>query len=339
VTLPADARRDAAIDMAKGCAILWVLLIHSDALHQNALFRNLVNHAVPVFVVLFGLNSSLWWRRRSLRRDLAAWYRGRARRILVPMWAMLPVWWALALYFRPFGVRLSWRLPVVQAAGYLLYVGTGWFITMILQLVLVFPLFEAAARRLGMSVVLAAGLACTALTLHEAMRMVDAWGLFNYWIFSPRFFGHVAFGMLLARHRQRLAGGAFAVAALVFAAGVIGQEATLGSRWTPWMFAVEDLALTVLLLTGLRPLARVPLLGPALAWLGVSSYGIYVGQMITHNAFVYRFGLGDLFVRLNLWVYTAVLLGGGLFFVAVGEMLLRMLDGVRTWLTPAEAVR
>ena len=58
--------RDPAIDMAKGVAILWVLLIHSDALHQNLLYRHVVNQAVPVFVVLFGLNSALWWRRRRM---------------------------------------------------------------------------------------------------------------------------------------------------------------------------------------------------------------------------------------------------------------------------------
>src|SRR5689334_2863844 len=122
--------RDPAIDLTKGCAILGVLLIHSSALHGNFVFRNVVNHAVGVFVVLFGVNATLWWRRRTPSRDWREWYARWVGRIMVPVWAMLPLWWAMALYFRPFGVTLGWTLPVVQAAGYLRYVGTGWFVTL-----------------------------------------------------------------------------------------------------------------------------------------------------------------------------------------------------------------
>jgi hypothetical protein len=64
---------------------------------------------------------------------------------MVPVWAMLVVWWALALYFHPLGVKLSWRLPIVHLLGYLLYVGTGWFVTMILQLVVLFPASNGCA--------------------------------------------------------------------------------------------------------------------------------------------------------------------------------------------------
>ena len=53
------APRLPAIDLVKGCAILWVLFIHSQALGDGPLFRYVVNQAVPIFVVLFGLNSEL----------------------------------------------------------------------------------------------------------------------------------------------------------------------------------------------------------------------------------------------------------------------------------------
>ena len=52
--------RDPAIDLAKGCAILGVLLIHSDALQRAFLFRHVVNQAVPVFVVLFAIGLPLF---------------------------------------------------------------------------------------------------------------------------------------------------------------------------------------------------------------------------------------------------------------------------------------
>lgn len=319
--------RDPAIDMAKGVAILWVLLIHSDALHQNLLYRHVVNQAVPVFVVFFGLNSTLWWRRRRPGRDAGAWYRRGVRRIMVPVWAALVLWWAMALWFRPFGVPLSWGLPVLHAAGYLLHVGTGWFVTMIIQLVVVFPLFEAAARRIGKPAVLAAGIASTAAMTWLGLWIVGWAGLFGYWVMSPRFFAHVAFGMILADARGRLGPGSALAAAAILTGCVtldllvLDASVVREAQWLQQAGWVEALALSVLLLAGLRPLASVPLVAGPLAWLGQSSYGIYVGQLLTHNFFVYWYGLGALFEQLNLWLYTAILLAGGLLFVWLGERL------------------
>ena len=70
---PGAPARFVGIDMLKGCAILWVMLIHAEALRGHAVFTHLVNHAVGIFVVLFGLNSVLWWRGRELRSDLGRW--------------------------------------------------------------------------------------------------------------------------------------------------------------------------------------------------------------------------------------------------------------------------
>jgi len=319
--------RDPAIDMAKGVAILWVLLIHSDALHQNLLYRHVVNQAVPVFVVLFGLNSALWWRRRDPRSDWRAWYRRAVRRIMVPVWAALVPWWAMALYFRPFGVPLSWELPFLHAGGYLLHVGTGWFVTMIIQLVVVYPLFEIAARRVGRPAVLLAGLAITATVTWFGLWIVGWSGLFGYWVMSPRFYGHVAFGMVLADLRGRLGVGAGLVAAAVVMGcvmldvAVLDPGVVLQAQWLHESGWVEALALTIVLLVGLRPLAAVaPVAGP-LIWLGQSSYGVYIGQLLTHNFFVYWYGLGAVFEQLNLWLYTGILLAGGLGFVWLGQRL------------------
>src|SRR2546425_805183 len=109
------------IDMLKGCAILWVLLIHSGALYGRPVAVYLFNHAVPIFIVLFGINSELWWRRRPAA-SVATWYRDRARRLLVPMYAALPVWWALALALRrpllvPLGARLGGRAALLSLAA------------------------------------------------------------------------------------------------------------------------------------------------------------------------------------------------------------------------------
>jgi peptidoglycan/LPS O-acetylase OafA/YrhL len=315
--------RDRAIDMAKGCAILWVLLIHSEALRGNLFFRQVVNQAVPVFVVLFGLNSSLWWRDRDLGRDWSRWYRRAVGRIMLPVWAALPVWWACALYYHPFGVWLTWWLPIVQVLGYLLYVGTGWFVTMIVQLVVLFPLFEWARRRVGLVVLLPLGLGVSVAVTWFGLEIFGMLSRFNFLVFSPRYFGHVVFGMLLARRRGRPGMVGLALATAVFAACTAADLGGVGYPWAHEASWIGALALTVMLLVTLGWFAAVPVAAPALAWLGQSSYGIYLGQLLTHNFFVYRYGILGVLDGFNRWLYTLILLGGGLFFVWLGEQLLR----------------
>ena len=317
-----------AIDLVKGIAILCVLLIHSQALGmENPVFVYLVNHAVPIFLVLFGLNSELWWRRRPFPDALGAWFRGRARRILVPMWAMIPVWWALVLWFRPPGISLSARLLALHALGWLRYVGTGWFITLIIQLVVVFPFMHALAHRVGRWPVLLAGLASTVVCVGLALRLMGPpLGYFGYIVLSPRFFAHVAFGMLLASWIGRLGVRTAVVSALLLVPLIALQRGVPVAGLDAYGERLMDLPLTTLLLVCAAPLAGVPVLAPALVWLGQSSYGVYVGQMITHNAFVYALGLPGLYQRLDLWLYTLILLLGGVGFVWLGEWLVGALD-------------
>jgi peptidoglycan/LPS O-acetylase OafA/YrhL len=321
--------RSPAIDMVKGLAILWVLLIHARPLGESAFFYNVVNHAVPIFVVLFGLNSELWWRRRRLPDDLWTWYRSRARRILVPMWGMLLVFWAMVAVAHPPGIDLTARRMMLQLSGYLAQVGTGWFVTMIVQMVVVFPLFRAVERRWGLGVLLAGGFACMFTVLYYRFWMVAHWGMFGALVFSPRFFGHVAFGMLLARYLDRLGIGAALVSAALIAPCVAVRQGFIGSfPLIAYTDRLVELPLTVLLLAlcGLAP--RLPLVTAALVWLGQSSYGIYLGQLLVHNAFVFKYGL-RLYGQLNLWLYTLELLVGALAFLWLGETVMRVLETTR----------
>jgi len=316
-----SAMRVDAIDMVKGCAILCVLLIHSRALGDSRLFLHVVNHAVPVFIVLFGTNSFLWWSRPG--RRATEWYASRARRILVPMWAALPVWWLLAFVFRPPDVTLTPSLAALHLVGYLIAVGTGWFITLVIQLALVFPVLHAAVRRVGTASMVVAGLACGLVIVALERRLIEAWGFFNYYVFSPRFFGHVIFGMLLAKLLPRLGLRAAAASAALWLGCVVVAEGALGPRLVPFARFVTSLPLTVLALALFARLPRLAGVSGALVWLGRSSYGIYLGQLLTHNAFVFGVGWPDLYQRLNLWLYTLVLLVGGLVFVWLGEAALR----------------
>src|SRR5581483_9335863 len=266
---PCRQPRYVAIDVVKGIAIVWVLFIHSAALGmETPVFVYLVNHAVPVFLVLFGLNSELWWRRRAFPEALGAWFRGRARRILVPMWAMIPVWWALVLWFRPPDVTLSARLLVLHALGWMRSIGTGWFITLVIQLVVAFPLLHVAAARVGRAPLLAAGLASTLVLTGLALRLMGPLGYFGYIVLAPRFFVHVVFGMMLAPVVGRLGvRTAVASAVLVVVLVALQRGVPIGGL-AAYAERLEDLPLTTLLLVAALPLARVPLLGGALEWLG-----------------------------------------------------------------------
>jgi peptidoglycan/LPS O-acetylase OafA/YrhL len=326
-----------SIDLVKGVAILWVFLIHSQALGDTALFRYVVNQAVPIFVVLFGVNSELWWRRHG---SLGEWYAGRVRRILVPMWAMLPVWWALALYWRPLTTTLTRTLPLWHLAGYLTEVGTGWFITMIIQFVVVFPVLHAVGRRWGPLPLLVIGILVTAACATFQFRLMAAMRNFgplpgeirqeflNFYVFSPRFLAHVALGMALAPHVHRLRAAAGAVALAAYLVVVLVASGRLGPALAPAGSALTGLPLAVLLLAAFNLAPRVPLLTPALFWFGQSSYGLYLGQLLVHNAFVFAYGI-DLYGALNLWRYTLALLVGALFFVALGEGMLRLFEALR----------
>ena len=66
-----------SIDLVRGLAIIGVIFIHSKGLDGSRFMIFGFGHAVPIFVILFGLNSELWWRKHDA--SLAGWYRTRAR--------------------------------------------------------------------------------------------------------------------------------------------------------------------------------------------------------------------------------------------------------------------
>ena len=346
-TSASDRPRLPEIDLLKGLAILWVLLIHSKALGaESPLFLHLVNRAVPLFIVLFGLNSRLWWRRHRLPGDLSTWYASRARRILVPYWAALPVWWALALWYRPFAVELSAWLPLAHLAGYTRYIGTGWFVTLILILAALYPGLEVLARRFGLAPLFLLAWAGELAVAGFHDGLVEHIGLLNYIVFPPRLLAHVVFGMFLATRLRGLGPAAGFGAAAAWALCVVLQQPGLWPALGPYVETAIDFPLAVALLVGLRPLASVPILGRTLTWLGLGSWGIYLGQMLVHDSVIFRCGFGsDLAPNLAAcrfplaatpglesearWLYTFVLLAGALGLVAVGNLVRRLYEGLR----------
>ena len=126
-----------SIDVVRGVAIIGVILMHSAPLAGSRLMTYGFDRAVPIFVILFGMTSTLWWNKGG--RSLGEWYRSRARRILPPMWTSLALWWCLFLLLEPPSSHPSWSLLGLAAAGYWKGIGTGWFVTLILLLMALQP--------------------------------------------------------------------------------------------------------------------------------------------------------------------------------------------------------
>jgi peptidoglycan/LPS O-acetylase OafA/YrhL len=113
------------------------------------------------------------------------------------------------------------------------------------------------------------------------------------------------YGMLIATLLPRLGLGAAAVSAAVWLGCVIVAEGVLGPRLVPFARLVTSLPLTVFALALFARLPRIAGLTPALVWLGQSSYGLYLGQLLTHNAFVFGVA-GPTCTSGSTWLYTLI---------------------------------
>jgi len=350
---PSAARggRLASLDVLKGFAALWVLLIHADALPGNPLMVYVFNRAAQIFVVLMGLNAALWWRDRDLGAS-STWYRNRFRRLYVPMWCAVAAWWALAAFApRVSHVPLGPTLLVKHVAGWIVGIGTGWFVTLAIAVALAFPLLVVASRRVGAWPLVALGVASTCACFTYRYELLDRLGMFGWFAFPPRLLAHVTFGMALAPFIRTVGRRAGFAAAAVFAV-YLAVPLALGAR-APWQLVprenlaassatacaqrLMDLPVTVLLLLACRPIARVALFARPLGWLGNESYGIYLGQMITHNAITMYFGFAAVRDAIGAGGYAGVLLAGALAWVALGHAARRALPplvdavGARRW--------
>ncbi|HKP63145.1 MAG TPA: YfhO family protein [Polyangiales bacterium] len=324
------APRLGQLDVVRGLCMIGVCLIHADALRGNLLYQVVVDRAVPVLIVLFGASSELWWQRAASPRVGDAtreYWKTRYLRLLPPMWIAVGLWWFVASlrgWAPPF-----WRWVIPHALGYVPQVATGWFVTLIVQLIVLFPLLHIAYARLGR-------VACTALTLAIACwSNLNSWTVVDWmrallfdsapvsgffvlyyaWIFAPaRLFLLVA-GLQLARARLvvRPARLALALATLV-----LGHYVRLvwlhTSSYQNTLAALLDVPLAIVLLEVAR-LGCPPAVARGLSWLGRGSWGLYLGQLVVHaglrDIWFGRFGGGDL----SRWLYFAVLLLSGCLWI------------------------
>ncbi len=340
---PSLEGRRPEIDWVKGWAILCVLLIHSKPFEAYAI-QDLINRAVPVFVVVFGMTSERWWRARAslpLGEALGQWYRTRLWRLMVPLWGTLVVWWVLEAGFRQTVAPEPHRV-LMTALGYLPWVGTGWFVTLILELVLVFPLVHFGLKAAGDTLGIVVAVAVLALSYAEMLAAIELMRtvvhdtalpgntFFYFWIFVPARLYAVTVGAVLVRRRVVVrpwqAVACFGVALIL---ANVAHWAQLDVRAQRAAVALADPFVTVGLL-GLIPAVAWWTPGARLlAWCGIWSWGLYLGQLLVHDVF-FAFGM-DL-ARLSVplrFGYFACLFVGAVGLAVIGQAIREM--PLREW--------
>ena len=196
------------IDVAKGLAIISVILLHSLELRfrQSTYATFHIGQAVPVFMILMGLNQGLVTLRRPLAfADLYTrlYFSRRVDRLLVPL---------LLIYAASFLAGLLWLwltdqnkldLNFYSLIGLLPVSGPGnYFVTLVLQSILLLPLIGYCfQRRPVATVVLLVVAEVLFLLLGNHIRFFDH----NNYLYSaalPRYFSAIALGL-----RRNSAGG------------------------------------------------------------------------------------------------------------------------------------
>ena len=332
-TEPTRAGRRPEIDWLKGFAILSVLAIHAKPLDGTLIYDHVINRAVPIFVVLFGMTSELWWRTHgnaTVRATLFRWYASRLRRLMIPVWGALLLWWPLVTIVRD-EMSFAPRFVVATFLGYMPWVGTGWFVTLILELVVLFPVIRLAVVRLGVgpSIAAAAVIAvtaqlslftCIALMRSLLLNSAPGEGFYYMSIFAPAWFFAVTCGIALARRNLQSSRRAAALCAAAVILCIWGEQVgLLHGLVLNAVHALGDPALTCLMLMAIPSVAALPRAAKLLTWLGVWSWGLYLGQLLVHNAFT-TFHLAPYASTTPVrWAYFGCLLVGAVGLVRIGE--------------------
>jgi peptidoglycan/LPS O-acetylase OafA/YrhL len=188
------------IDLIKAAAIVAVIVMHAmttKALEQPwGAFH--VWQAVPIFVVLLGMNAAQSARRRAPNGfDLSSYFRTRARRLL-PVWIVV----VLAVVGGLVTGRGDFRL--FDLVGKLPLSGPGnYFIVIVVEFTLVFPLLWWCWRRSPVGTLV--GAFALELAWHlgfQAADVLEGAGTGDWWFFYTssllHWIGGVALGMWLA---------------------------------------------------------------------------------------------------------------------------------------------
>jgi len=367
------------IDILRGVAILWVIIVHlwqevtagffsrrtyyerfADRIHEHqplhalTAFVDLVirmgDHGVTMFMILSGLSLTVTSLRRGGSINLGQFYSLRLRRLLVPYWAG----WALFLItlavlgayrtqvdgghfqhnFQYIGIypEMTWRMAI----NGLLIVPRGlspvnalqgkppslWFVLLLVQYYLLFPLLLPVLRRTGPAAFAALMLG---VSLVSTAWMIWYWGtieshghIWSNWVPFRLFefgFGMVLGYVLVRRPAQVRRAVARAPVVIGLVVGGLAMH-TAGSWMTPedgywntYSYALIVLGLSAVMVPIIvaRPgFVLMSLPARIVAWVGILSYGALITNESVRLVNTYFISQGWLY-SVGWWYWIVVL--------------------------------
>ncbi len=313
-SLPLLPARLAQIDLLKGMAILAVVTGHTLSRGQlvESGARFWMWQAVPVFVVLMGLNTTGSQWRHGLAGLRALYSRAyvltRFDRFYVPFLVVLVASSALALAE---GTLTAKGLAHGLVLGNLPFTGPGnYFITFLFQFVVIFPLFYWVYRRAPGPVVVGSFAAAAMFEL-LAPHVAVLSSIQNEWwteAFFARFLVYIAFGALLADYmvngrdvpRWWWLGGAVSVGYLVaITVNASVLTISIGDLGLAGQTFIGSFYPALLVAAGLHWLPPTP---TGVAWrllarLGAASYEIFLVQILWFGLVATALGTSE-----SLWL-------------------------------------
>jgi fucose 4-O-acetylase-like acetyltransferase len=343
------ATRQPEIDWLKGFAILCVIVNHSGALNGTWFYQYVITRAVPVFIVLFGMNAESWWAHRSDQKRsvrLRDWITGRFGRLAIPYWGAVSLWWMLVFVYGNGTPPRTTAYVIASYAGYVPWVSTYWFVTLVLECVIVYPVIRLALSRVGVVSSLIAAALITTASAASYLEILH-WGAIilrqsspnphsYFWIFLPAYAWHIVAGAAITRIPFLRTSRVGLVAGIAYVAATYLHQHVEPGRQALAITLLADVPLTLALLWAVRSLHawRAPTI--LLAASGTASWGLYLGHVLGHEAFHLAGFRPDWSGTVNRWMYAGALLVIGVGLVAVGQALRD--GGVRGWI-PARTPR
>jgi hypothetical protein len=227
-------------------------------------------------------------------------------------------------------VVLTPRVVAALAIGYLPWIGTGWFVTLILQIVAIYPILRFATNKIGpvITILLTGSLVIAGRLYPVDIIVLMQWlfrqsgrgvGLWYLEIFVPTKLLGVFAGMLLAPRIAGMRGRWVALCAALVVLGDGVHATTNSADVKEVILTITDIPLVIALLGCVKIVRVWPAAAALLAWCGVTSWGIYLGQTLVHD-WVHLLGMEPEQMALPYRVtYLACLFVGAVGLVAIGE--------------------
>lgn len=284
------------IDIIKGLAIIAVLLLHSVTREQlmssYATFH--IWQAVPVFMVLMGLNLGLSYSSKTLHfRQLytAHYFSRKAMRIVLPLLVMYIIALLAGYSWQQLFERDVYTLGWKNLIGVLPVSGKGnYFITLLLQSLLLLPLIGYTFNRWPVATSVALVLVETAFQLVAAQLSYFDQDSYLYDAAFFRYLSAVALGLWIARIMDRPLGRyGWPVVALGLASGLYlyllqYQQLRLLPFRESWqsqvMLTFPYAALLIYFGIKAFPQQSGFVVWRALAYVGQASYHIFLVQVL-----------------------------------------------------------